>query len=79
MKKPIELAPELPTADELAELRLFADRYRWLRQRSVRVQGSEIWYSGNALDLRVDVGLGHVHGSEVDDLPEINPTNRKLT
>lgn len=28
--------------EELAELRRDAERYRWLRQRAVRLQGSEI-------------------------------------
>ncbi|MBA1218181.1 hypothetical protein [Pseudomonas fulva] len=48
--------------EELAELRRDAERYRWLRQRAVRLQGSEIWWQGGALDLRVDTGLGHVQG-----------------
>lgn len=47
-------------ADELQALRLDADRYRWLRGRAVRLQGSELWYSGAALDIRTDVGRDHV-------------------
>lgn len=33
-----------------------SDRYLWLRRHAVRIQGSEIWYQGAALDIRVDVG-----------------------
>lgn len=50
---------ELEPGEEPAALRRDAARYRWLRERAVRVQGSEIWYQGGYLDLRVDVGLGH--------------------
>lgn len=50
---------ELASGEELAALRRDAERYRWLRERAVRVQGSEIWYQGAYLDLRADVGLGH--------------------
>lgn len=46
--------------DELDALRLEADRYRWLRMHAVRIQGSEVWYAGDALDIRVDVGRDHV-------------------
>ena len=46
--------------DELEALRRDADRYRWLRLHAVRIQGSEIWYAGGALDIRVDVGRDHV-------------------
>lgn len=46
--------------DELEALRRDADRYRWLRTHAVRVQGSEVWYAGGALDIRVDVGRDHV-------------------
>ena len=46
--------------DELAQLRLDADRYRWLRNHAVRIQGSVVWYAGGALDIRVDVGRDHV-------------------
>lgn len=49
------------TADELAELRRDAARYRWLRERAVRLQGSDVWWQGGCLDLRVDTGLDHVH------------------
>lgn len=50
---------ELESGDDLAALRRDAERYRWLRERAVRVQGSEIWYQGGYLDLRADIGLGH--------------------
>ncbi|UBM24224.1 hypothetical protein K8374_17870 [Pseudomonas sp. p1(2021b)] len=43
-------------ADELEALRRDADRYRWLRKHAVRIQGSQLWYAGMALDIRVDVG-----------------------
>ena len=49
-------APE--TADELAALRRDAARYRWLRERAVRLQGSDVWWQGGCLDLRVDTGFG---------------------
>lgn len=47
-------------ADELTALRRDADRYRWLRKHAVRIQGSQLWYDGTALDVRVDVGRDHV-------------------
>jgi hypothetical protein len=34
--------------------------YRWLCARPVRVNGSEMWWSGEYLDMRVDTGLAHV-------------------
>lgn len=46
--------------DELEALRRDADRDRWLRTHAVRIQGSEVWYAGGALDIRVDVGREHV-------------------
>lgn len=42
------------------ELRRDADRYRWLRNHALRIQGSQTWYQGGALDIRVDVGREHV-------------------
>ena len=63
MTKPPEIRPapvaELQPGEDLARLRQYAERYEWLRQRAVKVQGSDVWYSGNYLDLRVDIGLGH--------------------
>lgn len=47
-------------ADELERLRVSAARYDWLRERAVRIQGSEVWYAGGALDIRVDVGRHHL-------------------
>lgn len=58
---------ELEPGEDIAQLRLFAERYQWLRERAVRVQGSEIWYMGEYLDLRVDVGLGHRREDEQPD------------
>lgn len=55
---------ELLPGEDLARLRLYAERYEWLRQRAVKIQGSDIWYSGNYLDLRVDIGLGHRNEDE---------------
>lgn len=54
-------------ADELEDLRLAAGRYHWLRERAVRIQGSEIWYAGSALDYRVDAGRHHlaIQGEQV--------------
>ncbi|HGA2320486.1 TPA: hypothetical protein ACIRVE_005102 [Pseudomonas putida] len=46
-------------AEDLAALRRDAARYRWLRERAVRLQGSDVWWQGGYLDLRVDTGLGH--------------------
>lgn len=45
---------------EQLELRRDADRYRWLRNHAIRIQGSQNWYQGCALDIRVDVGRDHV-------------------
>lgn len=58
---------ELEPGEDLELLRVFAQRYQWLRERAVKVQGSEIWYSGNYLDLRVDIGLGHKREDEGAD------------
>ncbi|POP75163.1 hypothetical protein CXB34_28165 [Pseudomonas amygdali pv. morsprunorum] len=44
---------EVIDADELAALRLAAERYDWLRSHHVRIQGSEVWYAGAALDVRI--------------------------
>lgn len=68
MPKPPENRPapvaELQPGEDLARLRQYAERYEWLRQRAVKVQGSDMWYSGNYLDLRVDIGLGHHNDDE---------------
>ena len=45
---------------EELEVRRDADRYRWLRNHAIRIQGSQTWYQGYALDIRVDVGRDHV-------------------
>lgn len=58
------LVAELQPGEDLARLRQYAERYEWLRQRAVKVQGSDVWYSGNYLDLRVDIGLGHRNEDE---------------
>nr|DAY63709.1 MAG TPA: hypothetical protein [Caudoviricetes sp.] len=65
-------APE--TADELAALRRDAARYRWLRERAVRLQGSDVWWQGGCLDLRVDTGLGHIHAEYT-----VEPEPRRVT
>lgn len=66
---------EVPeTADELAALRRDAARYRWLRERAVRLQGSDVWWQGGYLDLRVDTGLGHVQGEYT-----VEPEPRRVT
>lgn len=68
MAKPpkVRSAPlaELQPGEDLAPLHQYAERYEWLRQRAVKVQGSDVWYSGNYLDLRVDIGLGHRNEDE---------------
>lgn len=51
---------------ELDELRLAADRYRWIRQRAVRLQGDTSSYSSHYLDIRCNVGRAHV--AEAQDL-----------
>lgn len=48
------------SASELERLRINADRYEWLRRHAVKIQGSEVWYQGGALDIRVDVGRDRV-------------------
>ncbi|NWB63490.1 hypothetical protein [Pseudomonas sp. F1002] len=50
---------ELEPGEDVAALRRDAERWRWLRERAVRVQGSDVWYQGIYLDLRADIGLGH--------------------
>ena len=50
---------ELEPVEDLAALRRDAERWRWLRARAVRVQGSDVWYQGAYLDLRADIGLDH--------------------
>jgi hypothetical protein len=64
-------------AEDLAALRRDAERYRWLRERAVRINGSEVWWQGDFLDLRCDTGLGHVQG-EYEVVPEPAPTRRRL-
>ena len=54
---PAEVVPE-----DHAALRRDAERYRWLRERAVRINGSIMWWSGVYLDVRVDTGLEHVQG-----------------
>lgn len=49
-----------PLACDWEEIRKNADRYLWLRRYAVRIQGSQIWYQGAALDIRIDVGLEHM-------------------
>lgn len=41
---------------ELDKLNLNSERYLWIREHAVRIQGSQLWYQGAALDFRVDVG-----------------------
>lgn len=73
------LAPAvLIDADELAALRLEADRYRWLRLHAVRIQGSDVWYAGGALDLRIDVGRHHMAEQAKDVSPKKPRTHKRL-
>lgn len=48
--------------EDLAARRRDAARYRWLRERAVRICGSEIWWQGEYLDMRCHTGLGHIQG-----------------
>jgi len=50
----------LEPSDDLEQLRADARRYRWLRERHVRIQGGVTWRQGEGLDARVDEGLDHV-------------------
>ncbi|EFI8498281.1 hypothetical protein A9817_004287 [Escherichia coli] len=48
-RKPAVPTTELVALDELedlATLRRDAARYRWLRERAVRINGSEVWWQG---------------------------------
>ncbi|MNN72910.1 hypothetical protein D3C81_1889870 [compost metagenome] len=67
-------------AHELDALRLAAERYRWLRERAVRIQGSEVWYAGSALDYRVDVGRHHlaIEGEQVGEPVAFQRQSRRL-
>lgn len=64
-------------ADELAALRLAAERYEWLRNHHVRIQGSEVWYAGAALDVRIDVGREHVAEQAKDITPKKLPSRKR--
>ncbi len=52
--------PAGPIDCDWEEVRQNSDRYLWLRGHAVRIQGSQLWYQGAALDIRVDVGLEHM-------------------
>lgn len=76
-RKPAAPATELVVqsdsdSEDLAALRRDAERYRWLRERAVRINGSEIWWQGDFLDMRCDTGLGHVQGKYAIDLDGID-------
>jgi hypothetical protein len=74
MTEPLAPAVQID-ADELAALRQAAERYRWLRTHAVRIQGSEVWYAGEALDIRVDVGLEHIE--QIKDVTPKRIASRK--
>lgn len=57
-----EQAAAQANSNDLVALRRDAERYRWLREREVRINGKEVWWQGAFLDLRCDTGLGHVQG-----------------
>lgn len=67
---------EVIDSNELAALRLAAERYQWLRNHHIRIQGSEMWYAGAALDVRVDVGRDHV-AEQARDITLKKPAARK--
>lgn len=71
---PTEMAAE---TEELAALHRDAERYRWLRARAVRINGSEVWWQGEFLDLRCDTGLGHIQG-DYEVVPEATSPGRHL-
>lgn len=54
--RPVEQHQGEPVAVDWEGVRQNADRYLWLRNHAVRIQGSQMWYQGAALDIRVDVG-----------------------
>lgn len=60
MSEPLALVMMID-ADELEQLRLNDARYQWLCEHAIRISGSEMWWSGNYLDTRVDTGLAHVY------------------
>lgn len=62
---------------ELEALQRDAERYRWLRTHAVRVQGSDIWYAGQALDIRVDVGRDHVAEQAQSARPTKTPPRKR--
>lgn len=79
-RKPATPATELVAQGEpedLAALRRDAARYRWLRERAVRINGSEVWWQGEYLDMRCDTGLGHIQG-EYEVVVEPLPKRRRL-
>jgi len=49
-------------SEDLTAMRCDAARYRWLRERAVRISDSEIWWQGEYLDVRCDTGLRHIQG-----------------
>lgn len=58
---------------ELEELKVDAERYRWLRCHAVRIQGSEIWYAGDTLDIRIDIG----RDLAAEQAKEVNPSQAR--
>ncbi|MEB8059309.1 hypothetical protein [Pseudomonas fulva] len=79
-RKPAAPVTELVALDELedlATLRRDAARYRWLRERAVRINGSEVWWQGEYLDLRCDTGVGHIQG-EFEVVSEPPAKRRRL-
>lgn len=56
------LRKELPSneATQQIETSQNASRYLWLREHAVRIQGSQMWYQGAALDIRVDIGRDRI-------------------
>jgi hypothetical protein len=63
--------------EDLTVLRREAERYPWLRERAIRIRGSDIWWQGEYLDLRCDTGLGHIEG-EYQVIPETAPNSGRL-
>lgn len=68
MAKPPAIRPtpvaEYESPEELALMREESARYRWLRERSIHIQGDTTRYQGTYLDIRIDTGRRHGH--EID-------------
>jgi hypothetical protein len=80
MAKPLVIAPapvaKYESPEELALMSEESERYRWLRAHAVRIQGSDVWYAGTALDIRIDIGREHM-AEHAKDVTPPKPKARK--